>query len=235
MSQLHEALETQHANVFREVRMTRPSPHKTQTKPALSRSKTKKSSGLDPFTQKLLMILAVVVPILAYFILKPSPQHQARAVEQVKRFASFIQTQPQLAQNPEPVRLIASAPSNPAPAQSGFEPPITNAEVTPYDPNTALTIEDRIEINNMASQWNQVDFVRDHNWRDQVESMFAIAERTQSPDVYDLIRRQIILGKVDEDAANRIRSETWFERYMKVDTRPVPRKEMEDLFIHSNQ
>jgi hypothetical protein len=215
--------------------MTRPSSHKNQPSPSKPRSKPKSASGLDPFTQKLLMILAVVVPILAYFILKPSPQHQAQAVEQVKQFASFIQTQPQLAQNPEPARIIASAPSNPAPAQSGFQPPITNAEVTPYDPNTALTIEDRIEINNMASQWNQVDFVRDHNWRDQVESMFAIAERTQSPDVYDLIRRQIILGKVDEDAANRIRSETWFERYMKVDTRPVPRKEMEDLFIHSNQ
>lgn len=190
--------------------------------------------GLDPFTQKLLIVLAIVVPVLAYLILKPSQQVQANAIEQTKQFAEFIQSQPQLAQAPEPSRQVASAPQAAATNNSGASAPVVlNAEVTPFDPNTALTVDDRIAINEMAMQWNQVDFVRDHNWRDQVESMFSIAERTQSPDVYDLLRRQIILGKVDDDAGNKIRSETWFERYMKFETRPVPRKELEDLFLHS--
>jgi hypothetical protein len=203
---------------------------KTVQKP---RKKSKsKDTWLDPFTKRLLIVLGLVVPVLAYLILKPTPQHQARAIEQTKEFAAFIQTQPQLA---EPAREVASekpptlAQQNPLPRTAQ----VTEPEATPFDPNTALSIEDRIEINNLASQWNQVDFVRDHHWRDQVESMFAIAERTQSPDVLDLIRRQIILAKVDEDQSNKIRAETWFERYLKIDNRPVPRKELEDLFMHA--
>lgn len=198
-------------------------------------NKKKKSQLLDPFTKRLLILLVVTVPLLAYLILKPSPQTQANNIEQTKAFAEFIQTKPELAQ-----RQVASeeqAPLPPSkPVQHAMPVPADGAvaEVTPFDPNTALTLDDRIEINDMASQWNQVDFVRSHEWRDQIEHMFSIAERTQSPDVYDLLRRQIILGKVDEDSGNRARAETWFERYMKIETRPVPRKEMEDLFLNNN-
>ena len=196
--------------------------------------KKKKDTWLDPFTKRLLTFLLVTVPLLAYLILKPNPQNHELAIQQTKEFAQFIQTKPELAQRQvaseqhhEPIKMVKNA--MPVPVVGSVP------AVTPFDSNTALTLDDRIEINNLASQWNQVDFVRSHVWRDQIETMFSIAERTQSPDVYDLLRRQIILGKVDEDQSNRIRAETWFERYMKVETRPVPRKEMEDLFINSNQ
>lgn len=199
-----------------------------------TQKKYKKSSLIDPFTKRLLIIMFVTVPVLGYFILKPSEKHQTEAIEQTKQFAQFIQTQPQLAQ---PKREPAAEQHAPAPARPVLAQAPTqelNQEPTPFDPNTALTVDDRIEINNMSSQWNQVDFVRNHVWRDQIEQMFSIAERSKSTDVYDLLRRQVILGKVDEDQSNRIRSETWFERYMKLETRPVPRKEMEDLFMNTN-
>lgn len=192
--------------------------------------KAKKPELLDPFTKRLLALLLVTVPILAYLILKPNPQTQAANLEQTKAFAEFIQKKPELAVQ----REVASEPP-PPPVQSMPVPVAgTEPEPTPFDPNTNLTLDDRILISNMAAQWNQIDFVRDHAWRDQIETMFSIAERTHSPDVFDLLRRQIILGKVDDDQGNRARSETWFERYMKIENRPVPRKEMEDLFINPN-
>jgi hypothetical protein len=194
----------------------------------------KKQELLDPFTKRLLTLLVVTVPVLAYLILKPSSQTQVSNVEQAKAFAQFIETQPELAVK----RDVASAQHAPAAAKKpvhAMPVPVAGAvpEPTAFDPNTALTLDDRIEINNMASAWNQVDFVRDHTWRDQIEGMFSIAERSQSPDVYDLLRRQIILGKVDEDQSNRARAQTWYERYMKIENRPIPRKEMEDLFSNS--
>ncbi|MBS1958790.1 MAG: hypothetical protein JST80_04885 [Bdellovibrionales bacterium] len=198
-----------------------------------AKKKYKKSTLIDPFTKRLLVIMFITVPILGYLILKPNEQRQTLAIEQTKQFAQFIETKPELAQpkrEPSSEQHAPPPPARPVLAQQ-TEP---QQEPTVFDPNTALTVDDRIEINNMSSQWNQVDFVRNHVWRDQVEQMFSIAERTRSPDVFDLLRRQVILGKVDEDQSNRIRSETWFERYMKVEQRPVPRKEMEDLFMNSN-
>src|SRR5438309_379085 len=132
------------------------------------KSKKKQDTWLDPFTKRLLSLLIITVPVLAYFILKPSAQTQAQNLEQAKQFAQFIETKPELAQREvASEQHVASQPVAPVKPAIPIEPAQNLGAQPSEDPNLTLTLDDRIEINNMAAQWNQVDFARNNVWRDQ--------------------------------------------------------------------
>lgn len=175
-------------------------------------------------SKRVCVILALMVAILAIALFSPALKDNPVALEQTARFASYLERSPDLVQSLTPSKEFSRLPGH-SPPPAGIGP-----DSTPFDRDQAFSIKDRQRINRLVTQWNSHEAVRAEAWRDQMEEAFSIAENSHSTDVYDVLRHQIMLGGFDEDPINRARAEAWFQRYMKMETRPVPRKELQDVF-----
>lgn len=166
------------------------------------------------------ILILVIIPTLAYFILKPSHEIQSQNIQQTKEFAHYIATNPGIMDH-EPSKLAQSTPPQ---STKIAEHTGAIAEVTSVE---------RTSLSELDTQWKQYGLVRDQHWRDQVEYLFSVAERTKNPDVLDLLRRQVIEAKNDSQQENQhIARQIWYERYLKLETRINFKEEIEESFQH---
>lgn len=173
-------------------------------------------------TKSFLIIVIICFACLTYFAVKNPSETDNSKIDKVRDFASFIKDNPQLVQN--------SFNDDPT-----FNKPVLSKEdsieksQTINNENELLTLEDRTMMYDMVSAWNDAGFVRNSLWLEQVETVFAIAERTKAPDALDIIQTQIYEGKKDADLINQNRAALWLERYMRIEPRAEAKSKMENM------
>jgi hypothetical protein len=181
--------------------------------------------GLHPLMKGLSYSLLVMIPVLAYFILRTDPviysnniQADEQTLSQVKTFASFIQTRPELTKIKEiqkPEGLLSARKEEPR------LPPISKL---------VMSTEDRDQVRVIQMKWDEGSIMRNEVWSSEVELLLKIAEKTPDESVLDLLNQQITGARSDTDDLVRERADQWFPRYLKLEKRATQRERAVDFY-----
>jgi|GEM_PF-3022576 len=188
--------------------------------------KPENSESIPPFMKGFVVFLLLLIPILGYFILRSDPviysnnvEKNIAAVKRVRAFAAFIEKKPELAARP--LTMKARAPVMPA-------RPAVAPSATPDRGD--LKADARERVRELIDIWDHNPPQYDEMWRDQVEKLFDLAEKSGSEEALDLIRSQILAGRVSSDDQNRQKADQWLERYLKLEKRRDRVREMTDFY-----
>ena len=169
------------------------------------------------FLKYLVFFLLILMPVLGYFILKTDPviysnnvETNPAAVEQVKVFASFIKTRPDLAKK-----------------RTFFKKSeIINIE----NSHAPLLNSEKDLMQTIESRWVSVEIVHDAQWMQEIETVFSIAERTHDEKPLDVLFPEIIKARKDNDDVVHQKADEWFTRYLSLETRSNQREKIIDFF-----
>jgi len=179
------------------------------------------SESIPPFMKGFVVFLLLLIPLLGYFILRSDPviysnnvEKNVTAVKRVRTFAAFIEKKPELAMARPPIVRVVVPSSTP---DLG-------------DLKADLKADARERVRELSDIWRQQPPQYDEIWRDQVEKLFDLAEKSGSEDALDLIRSQILAARGGSDDRNRQKADEWLERYLKIEKRPDRVREMTDFY-----
>ncbi len=175
---------------------------------------------IPPLMKGLSIFLLILIPILAYFILRSDPiiysnniESDQKTLNQVQVFASFIKTRPEMVQ---------------------VRPLVEKKKVIVISSGQAKLNEEELErIHQIEARWNELRPVHDDLWKNEMEALFKLAERTQDEGALDLISVQIVQARTDQDDLTRHKADEWFTRYTNIEKRQSKLEKVTDFFRES--
>jgi hypothetical protein len=195
-------------------------------------------------------IVAGIVAIAGFLILyenpiRTEPAEAERAIAQVKQFADFIQTRPDLTAPRDPFRRKDSAApvlsnqvvgSNSQSNTTEFSASEFRQQLSRWlDPAAAEEIavmvkeHPREAYDYFHEQFNQPEIMHDSTWEANVEGLMKLSE-TGDVRALDLIREQLIQARRDDDYRIQRLTDEWFQRYIGNEKREAQIREAVDAF-----
>lgn len=166
--------------------------------------------------------MLLMIPTLGYLILRSDPiihsnniTKNETTVKQVQSFAAFIEKRPEFAVKPRAAEVV-----RPAPAASEALPAVSNE----------AKAEAKEQVAELIDIWRNQPPAYDQQWRNQVEKLFEIAEKTHSEEALDLIQGQMMVARSHSDDLNREQADKWFTRYADLEKRADKLRESADYF-----
>lgn len=166
---------------------------------------------MDFFTKALIMLLVLLLPPLGYLILRSDPPTgSGPTLGTTQTFAQFIEARPAMVESREPTPEALEI-------FGGLK-----AEPLPID------LLERLQ--QYEQKWSEVGSARGPAWRSEMQDLFKIAQKYETPFALDLLRKQILEIKNDPSAENRKLAQEWKTRYLQLDPRPFAVAEIKSAY-----
>lgn len=163
---------------------------------------------------KFLVLVCILILILAFFILQPQQKAENVDVNKTKDFGEFLSTHGQVSANVTgEIEIVAS--------------PVRRKQAV--EPMNSLTSEQSKILEEDTASWGKPEFIRNDRFRSQMENILDLAEKTNSLEILDKVRAQIIAAGFDENSQVAGSSQAWMDRYLKLETRENYLQQMREV------